>query len=73
MFLSAGCENEDPNPELRDPIYLDLKQEYDASAALLEEYEGYLKESLENSKPPFPTLPKEWLLEKILKNGSHKL
>tara|TARA_B100000749_G_scaffold122825_1_gene93890 strand:- start:135540 stop:136085 length:546 start_codon:yes stop_codon:yes gene_type:complete len=46
-FLFLGCENEDPNPELRDRIYLDLKQDYEASKAALEEFQGYFKESQE--------------------------
>ena len=54
VFILAGCNSEDPNPELRDKIYLDLKQELESHKALLEEHKGYLKESkekYESSKP----------------------
>lgn len=56
VFLVVGCKKEDPNPELRDPIYLDLVKDLKAYGSELEaakksvetERKG-LKEALTNS------------------------
>ena len=42
MFLMVACSKEDPNPELKDPIYQDLLSEYKKHKKMLEDAEKAL-------------------------------
>ena len=43
LMSLVGCSSEDPNPELKDPIYKDLLSEYKKHEKLLEDAEKNLK------------------------------
>lgn len=44
IFGVCGCESEDPNPELKDPIYKDLKSKADGHTKVIEENKKKLEE-----------------------------
>lgn len=68
LTTMVGCHGEDPQPELRDPIYSDLgkrAKEFEDSSKTLQETLAGLKESLEKAEPN--TLERKDIQKKIAK------
>ena len=54
LLLSLGCKKQDPNPELQDKIYQDLKAELVNTEAQIAEFEkkvAEMEKEMQNSKP----------------------